>query len=707
MPTNPGAIIPTSNPNRVLLNLNLVSIGFAILLLLFSLALLMLEAEGTAKVLPSVVAGFLASPKLGVETLFFGLAVIGIHIALATGWHLLWRPIAHKLFNGSVREVPLALLSFLPVLLLIILTNHTLYPNSNFSFSLPSAPAEVAITSIWVITLLYFAGVLIVSTWFGLRSLKRLIAHGRLQLVATAVPAAAIIVLAAGVHALHPLSASDGTATERNQPDVLLIGVDSIRTDHVGFLNGLEQSLTPAMDDFLANASVFEHAWTPLGRTYPAWVSILTGQYPSTHGAVFNLVARERVEDHASLAHQLGEAGYQRIYAIDETRFSNIDESYGFDEVIAPAIGASDFLLGTVGDIPTVNLLANTALGRLLFPNIHMNRAVTRTYRPGTFDHALERSLEALDASKPLFLAAHFELPHWPYVWSNWENVTVDAPEGLELDHNAYHAAIARTDAQVGRLLQVLEREGRLKNAIVILLSDHGEAFHSVKPQWRAQGEVGPSRVPTHAGHGTSVISESQNNVILGFRGYGPKEEMIRTSRDSDTTVSLVDIRPTLHGWLDIPLPQGLDLEGHSLLPALVGNNPSRLTNRVITLETGFSLPSIEAGNPDSEAIIQEAVEYYDVATNGRLEMQEHWVLYLMGQKQRAALSGRWILGAFPANIRGSGWRLTLADFETHRYWNARDRENLPAEAPIERLLTQLCSRFKADPGFDLDECLH
>lgn len=708
MPRILGIRAVSSALDRILIYLTLLSIGFALFTLAFSLASLIVTAAGTDKVLPSVVAGFLASPALTTKAMLFFLALIGIHVALATVWYFLWQPIGRRLPQGSQDKERIALLAFTPVLLLILLTNHRLYPQSNFAFTPLSERAEFAVTSLWIVAVLYIVGILMVSSWFGLRAVKTFITRKRFPTPVTGI-IPAIIALAGGTYLLPSLSSDNKAVSDRNQPDILLIGVDSIRTDHVGFLNDMEESLTPAMDDFLANAAVFEHAWTPLGRTYPAWVSILTGQHPSTHGAVFNLVSRERVDDNASLPHQLGAEGYQRIYAIDETRFSNLDESYGFDEVIAPAIGASDFLIGTIGDLPMVNLLANTPPGRFLFPDIHMNRAVGKLYRPATFDHALKRGIESLDPDKPLFLAAHFELPHWPYTWSNWEQTDFKVPTGNKVDHKAYQAAVLRADTQVRDLLRALEREGRLNNAIVVLLSDHGEAFDSTKPSWQGQGDVKRSRVPDHAGHGTSAISKAQNNVILGFRGFGAQKETVATLRDSATTVSLVDIRPTLHDWLRMPVPKGTNLEGISLFPILTTQDASHLEQRAITLETGFSPPSITAGNPHSEALIEEAVEYYDVTQRGRLEMQEQWVSYLMRKKQRAALSGRWALGAFPVSREANEWALTLADFDTYRYWDARQVQGLPesARAPAQDLLNALCERFRFDPGFNLPECVN
>ena len=72
-------------------------------------------------------------------------------------------------------------------------------------------------------------------------------------------------------------------------------------------------------------------AITPLARTFPSWVSMLTGRHPHTTGAYMNLLPRELIHAGHTLPQLLREHGYRTYYAIDETRFSNIDASYGFD----------------------------------------------------------------------------------------------------------------------------------------------------------------------------------------------------------------------------------------------------------------------------------------------------------------------------------------------------------------------------------------
>src|SRR5204863_1260045 len=131
---------------------------------------------------------------------------------------------------------------------------------------------------------------------------------------------------------------------------------------------------TPHMDEFLNQATVFSESLTPLARTFPSWVSILTGAYPKNSNVRYNLSDQITFDLKQTLPSILRDHGYKTIYAIDETRFSNINESYGFDQIVAPPTGFNDFLIGTINDFPLSNLLVNTILGKYLFPYSYANR---------------------------------------------------------------------------------------------------------------------------------------------------------------------------------------------------------------------------------------------------------------------------------------------------------------------------------------------
>lgn len=68
------------------------------------------------------------------------------------------------------------------------------------------------------------------------------------------------------------------------RPNILLITSDQHRADHLG-VKGMDAIATPALDQMATEGVHFDRAYTPSPICTPARVSLLTGQYPSRHGA--------------------------------------------------------------------------------------------------------------------------------------------------------------------------------------------------------------------------------------------------------------------------------------------------------------------------------------------------------------------------------------------------------------------------------------
>src|SRR5215470_2162132 len=78
------------------------------------------------------------------------------------------------------------------------------------------------------------------------------------------------------------LLASCGGGSAR--PNVLLITIDTLRADHLGCY-GYGRPTSPHIDRLAAQGVVFDRLYTTLPRTTQSIASIMTGQYPKSHGA--------------------------------------------------------------------------------------------------------------------------------------------------------------------------------------------------------------------------------------------------------------------------------------------------------------------------------------------------------------------------------------------------------------------------------------
>lgn len=529
-------------------------------------------------------------------------------------------------------------------LLTVLLANRVYFQNSRFA-DLLGTLLGLQFAHILLFALLGVCGVAVFFASLGLV----LIFIRRLPSVSRAIMGLIFLSSTAGFVVHHQRLVVDAATIEK--PNIILIGVDSLRPDFLGFFGA--DKVTPQLDDFLSEATVFAQAITPQARTFPAWVEILTGQYSRVNGARYDLADFSELHlENNTLPQILRRHGYETVFATDETRFSNIDEAFGFDKLITPPVGFNDFLLGTANDFPMANLLVNTLAGKWLFPNSYANRAVYITYDPDSFLNLLLPELEK-PREKPLFLAVHFCLPHFPYFWKSYSfHDTVRA-----VPH--YQAALKRVDEQVGDFLTLLEQNGVLKHSIVVLLSDHGEAMElhgdrvtdrdlfvpGVEPKAPHfyQTSFDFEKMNQSAGHGTDVLSMTQYHSVLAFRLYGLQKTQAKTVAQ---TVSLLDIKPTLLNLLDIDAIAG---NGVSLLNDILTDKPHLAALNDLFLESDFSPQAVHSAYPETRKILYEGIDFFAVnPQTTRLTVKKDMGAMIIATKQYADLYGAWILALYP-----------------------------------------------------------
>ncbi len=308
-------------------------------------------------------------------------------------------------------------------------------------------------------------------------------------------------------------------ACER-RPDVILLTVDTLRVDHVGAYGGAP---TPAMDALAARGLTFEQAYAPISVTGPSFATLLTGLTPTRHGVVRNVFrgGESLAPEITTLAEILAAEGYDTgafVSGFTLRRELGLDQGFG------------------TYDPPN----ANRRLG------------------DETADAAVDWLREQWG---PVMLWYHSYDPHGPL--SAWCSPSPDAEDRrhradrkripryqrmtgvYDPDEYArcYAEAVAFADAQLGRLLAALEREGRLERALVVLAADHGETF-TERDLW--------------FDHGT-FASEEQLHVPLVLK----LPDDARAGERDTALVGLHDVMPTVLEVLGLPT-SGLD--GRSLL---------------------------------------------------------------------------------------------------------------------------------------------
>lgn len=438
-----------------------------------------------------------------------------------------------------------------------------------------------------------------------------------------------------------------------SRPNIILIGIDSLRPELVGQRDRF--GYMPSLTAFVDSGHRFVDATTPLARTFPSWMAMLTGQRPGTSGIRENLMPRSKI-DVTTLPSMLSVHGYQTVFATDDVRFSNIDRSYGFETTLTPRIGVTDFLLGGLADLPLVNLVANTLVGKWFFPDSYANRAAAVTYDPATFVAWLDSDVNP--DGRPLFLAMHLTLAHYPYHWRE----DTDAVFSQTTDTAyAYLSSVVEVDRQFASLTRMLEKKGLLRNTFVVVFSDHGEGLNlpADRKTLFAATDLGIEGVPVwSSGHGNTVLSESQFQILMAARSFGVVG--YNESRGAHKVpVSIEDVAPTV---LDIV---GLDtskytFDGLSFAPQLKRASQEEEAHgplRVRFTETGYTTPALQKGMPDELSLIKESMGFFRVnQETGWVEVNGALWDHFMQIRERAAVGPTQLLAALPARRQGETW---------------------------------------------------
>lgn len=577
---------------------------------------------------------------------FFLLQIIGYF--LFTGW--IW------FISVSLGEL-LKLSSFLTYLLgnlffifgwlMILSLNNYYYPDSFFSQLWREATGlnnNVNLVIVFTSSIFFAITTLLAYVNFFWR--KHYLFMGNLILF--------VGMFLSGTHFYNKIISTPHFSGGNSRPDIILIGLDSLRPDFVS------AKRTPQIDTFLKSSATFTESYTPLARTFPAWISVLTARYPKHNHVRNNLVDPAQVLDNEMLAQRLKKINYETIYATDEKRFSNIIQSYGFDRILGPKMGINDFILGSLSDFPLTNLLINTSAGQWLFPYNFANRAAAITYQPNDFLQLVKQGL-AHRQDKPLFLAIHLCVSHWPYTWARDQQA-----DNLSLAAK-YSSSVEAVDKQFGQLMQILKQNGLLKHSMVVLLSDHGTTLglpgdriiakqnyqgDTKKLHWipifqLSSPEKGgqPYQFDTSYGQGTDVLSLKQYHVLLAFKGFGIPTFAHSISDRS----SLLDIAPTLLDFLDIKAMHEID--GASLKSSLFANTNKQQRLRPLILESGYSPIEIESKDISVNHILSKEIGVYRIdPKNGLLFINPDAEQSMINKKQRAILLGDWLLARYPEN---------------------------------------------------------
>jgi choline-sulfatase len=343
----------------------------------------------------------------------------------------------------------------------------------------------------------------------------------------------AVVTAVAAVLTLLPESQSrhEARRLRKELPSVLIISVDSLRADHLGCYGNADVS-TPNMDFIAARGVRFSSAFSSCGWTGPSLVSILTGLYPSAHGA--DARGRFVCESAVTLADALRAEGYAvpaLSWVLSEPGYMNL----GFD---APQKG-----MQAEADANLTTWIANNP-GKRFFAWCHFT-TVHLPYSPKPpFDARFRSAAAGLDAKS----LARVEAVHTGAEMVHEGSMKFDQADRKAIDA-LYSGLVEQADAAVGNILDELRKAKQLDNTIIVLTADHGDELLD-------HGFVGHASTSCA---GTLYDEVTRIPLVISWPAK------LKTGAVVSALAQNVDIMPTILDVLDVPRDkrvQGVSLCG-------------------------------------------------------------------------------------------------------------------------------------------------
>lgn len=280
----------------------------------------------------------------------------------------------------------------------------------------------------------------------------------------------------------------------RQKFNVLLITIDACRPDHMS-LYGYRRRTTPNLEVLGKNSLVFTQAYSQGNFTDLSLHSLLTGLYPSA------FLKGDTIVPGRALAEYLKDFGYD-THAINDLREGRGFFARGFDRF------DNSLSLRNRGALQNQTAVSSDADLTVLA------------------QHFLNRRDQA---KRPFFLWVHYSDPHGRYL----EHKKFSFGKS---ELRRYDSEIAHTDHQISRLLNFARQRGLLKNTVIVVGADHGEAFgeHGFRTHGHSlyEEEVHVPLlifVPTGrgGGHGRKITAPVENvdivPTVLDLVGFGRK----------------------------------------------------------------------------------------------------------------------------------------------------------------------------------------
>jgi arylsulfatase A-like enzyme len=358
---------------------------------------------------------------------------------------------------------------------------------------------------------------------------------------------------------------------------VVIVSIDTLRPDHLGCY-GYAKPTSPEIDRFRQQAVLLRWAIAQAPSTLASHASMLTSLRLQHHGAsvAAHSGLRPGVRTLTELLRSAGFAtasfngggqlhkswGLDRGFDVYESATDSSTAEVG-EDTMAEQVAKASAWLDRIGDRPFFLFLHTYEVHHPYTPSLERLHLMETGYSGDLPDRISIRLLEKINSGQRRL-----------------------GPRDLAHIVAAYDAEIASADVAFGDLLQRLRSRGRHDSTLIVLTSDHGEAFGE-------RGKVG--------WHGDELYDE-QVRIPLIIKLPGAR--LAGTTVESQ--VREIDLAPTVLSVLGLPVPPEFSGAAIDLAGGASDHPP-------------WAVASID-GKPRSAAVRTRHWKWYD----GRLYDLEH-----------------------------------------------------------------------------------
>jgi arylsulfatase A-like enzyme len=334
------------------------------------------------------------------------------------------------------------------------------------------------------------------------------------------------------------------------QPNVIFVFADQWRAQDVGYY-GNSQVKTPAIDQFAKESVVFSNAVSGCPVCCPYRASLLTGQYPLTHGVFYNDKALN--PDATTIGKVYKQAGYETGY-IGKWHLNGHDPGEKTFEARLKFIPKErrqgfDFwqVLECTHDYNNSFYYEDTPK-RLKWPEYD---AIAQT------KSAIGYIQEKSNSKRPFLMILSWGPPHEPYETAPEKYRQMFSPDSIKVRPNVpdelrekarkdiagYYAHIAALDDCMKELLATVKNCGIEENTIFVFTSDHGDMLYS-------HGEIKKQK-------------PWDESLLVPFMLRYPKK-LGTSQKVIEMPINTPDIMPTLLGLSGIEIPATVEGSDYS-----------------------------------------------------------------------------------------------------------------------------------------------